>query len=1327
PALFVFAAGNNGGGDDDGTGGTPDSVLAPATAKNVISVGALEQPRNITNLVQPSYATTNQSAIFYAGSDSSNQVAGYSARGNVGIGTEGDFGRFKPDVVAPGSWVVSTRSADWDQIAYYNPTNYHSTYYLNQTVGTNGILVNYSVFVPNNAVQLQIQIVSTSGVPIYVSQSGPPTGGTPDGYDTYVTGFPPATADTVFYYSVGNTNSQPVNYSIFLTILTTNDNGNTFQVVSNLLNGPLAPYYRYESGSSMAAAAVSGTLALMQEFFEQRTTFGRPSPALMKALLVNGARSAAGIYDLQVQTPINYQGWGLVNLPTSLPGALTNSGSSSSPIQFFDQNPTNALATGQSQTRYVSLSAAARNQPLRVSLVWTDPPGDPSASIKLVNDLDLVVTNLDNGYVYFGNDISVNNNFTLPWDPDGPTNVDFVNNVENVFIAPLSRPLGASYSVTVTGHRVNVNAVTAHPDDTVQDYALVISSGDGTIADALTLSNTASGPSPVLTVPLVTTVTNTFGTNSGARTVGGVLLRQHVGANTPLLGTNTVARTGYANQLITAGMTNQWHFYVYENTSSFTNVAFATFLPPTLSVPRMGVRADSADYATRVEADIDLYVSTDPNLTNLAPSVLLAADKSLGRRGTEVVTFTNGGSQTYYIGVKAEDQMAAEYGFLGVASLLPFSENNNGVITVNGFPENELIPDGTPAAPGGVMIFGIATDSVNIRRAVVTNGITHELMGDLLGNLSHGDKFAVLNNHTGDNTPSSQTFVYEDNGEGLTNIPAAYHVKHTDGPGSLVDFIGEDGSGLWLLTMVDNAYGHTGQVDNLTIRLEPQTDTNGVVFTIRPGGTAYDYIDVPAAATNLTICVGNESATPLPVELFVRYGSLPTQTAYDYKKTINPPGDCLSISYADLPPLRPGRYFVGIYNPNAIDQTVRLTWTLDLNAEGAATSDFGAAGQTNLLDDAVNNSTIAITNTDTIASVEVGVVLEHPRVSDLSLTLLSPWGERFLLFEERGGPNATNLGHLNITTNFFGNTASGTFAANTNVIGPVPTSGILLIDYNFHQVPDTLDVWYDGVNIFSSGLISNPGPYPGLGTRQTFTIPYGPGTATNITIIMNQGNNPNPITVWDYTPAVVDEDLGYVTFTEDASRNPVPIKFAVPPFDGVKYTTNFTLSDFESAPAGNYHPLTNVPDAFGGWDVQTNQIGTLTNVPAATNIMVSVVTDATNAWDGSNFLALADGVITRQLPTIPGVKYSLTYRYRGPGIAGWWRGEGNPDDSAAIEDRGNAGAEVGNVTVPYPAGEVGQAFEFNGTNAYVQVPQSVSLDVGIGGGLSVECWISPTD
>ena len=124
----MFSAGNAGGGGDDGTGGNPDSIQSPGTAKNVITVGAIEQLRDITNEVWKcstvsgtNSCSTNQPWL--AMTDSSDQVAAFSSRGKVGVGIEGE-GRFKPDLVAPGTFVISTRSGQWDTNAYYNPTSH---------------------------------------------------------------------------------------------------------------------------------------------------------------------------------------------------------------------------------------------------------------------------------------------------------------------------------------------------------------------------------------------------------------------------------------------------------------------------------------------------------------------------------------------------------------------------------------------------------------------------------------------------------------------------------------------------------------------------------------------------------------------------------------------------------------------------------------------------------------------------------------------------------------------------------------------------------------------------------------------------------------------------------------------------------------------------------------------------------------------------------------------------------------------------------------------------------------------------------------------------
>ena len=93
-------------------------------------------------------------------------------------------------------------------------------------------------------------------------------------------------------------------------------------------------------------------------------------------------------------------------------------------------------------------------------------------------------------------------------------------------------------------------------------------------------------------------------------------------------------------------------------------------------------------------------------------------------------------------------------------------------------------------------------------------------------------------------------------------------------------------------------------------------------------------------------------------------------------------------------------------------------------------------------------------------------------------------------------------------------------------------------------------------------------------------------------------------------------------------------------------TTNYTFSDLDTATNGTYVGPTNVYDPYGGWTVPTNLVTVTTvitngalvsvtnNIPL-TNNEVSVVTDPSETLEpGSNYLALANGLITRQLPRL---------------------------------------------------------------------------------------------
>jgi hypothetical protein len=73
------------------------------------------------------------------------------------------------------------------------------------------------------------------------------------------------------------------------------------------------------------------------------------------------------------------------------------------------------------------------------------------------------------------------------------------------------------------------------------------------------------------------------------------------------------------------------------------------------------------------------------------------------------------------------------------------------------------------------------------------------------------------------------------------------------------------------------------------------------------------------------------------------------------------------------------------------------------------------------------------------------------------------------------------------------------------------------------------------------------------------------------------------------------------------------------------------------------------------------------------------------------------------------------------GLVSWWPGEGNGNDVI--------GSNPGTVSsgVSYSAGEVGQAFNFDGTSGSIIVPASANLNVGTSSGFTVECWIKPNE
>jgi len=1189
--LFVVAAGNG--------AGVPGSITSPGTAKNVITVGALDSPRFITNSAT---IDGTMEPVFEHDTLRSNVVADFSSAGNVADALDAG-GRFKPDVVAPGVFLVSTRAAD-----YADPTA-QSVLIYNEFPGQSvspGQSMIYAINIMSGTTNLIIQVLpnelspvpfsaSLSNLLIYYDTNDPPAS------NTLVTatneaGLPVVTNLLATNLAVGTGYLEiyspvslpwPVAYDLRVYGMQTNtDYTNYYTVLSNQLNTNLFPNYRFESGTSMSAGAVSGMLALVQQYLMESNGLD-PSPALLKALLINGSRPLNRQSDLNPAPGINLEGYGLPNLSNSIPTNLSNGGGSNTAagsLVIYDQSPTNALQTGEWHNYSVSLAGNATNSPLRVTLVWTDPPGNPAAGFALVNNLDLVVSNTITSNVYFGNNFNAGDIYTEPSPGTSTGPRDIFNNVENVYL-DATFGLDSSYTVSVQATRVDVNAATTQTNLNFigQDYALVISDDDPTTV----LTVTDLGPTNAATnaLRLIPNVNN-----------GIVILTNRVGANgltngeyqgslylNPPLGTNLISTNGSALQ---------WQFFVFPNINygftnttftngpggsnnavAYTNAIFATFLPLTLTIPNSS--PVNLSYPAANNADLDLYVSTNPALTNLDPAALAGAAKSVGQGGSETVLFTNiSAIPNFYIGVKSETQQGGEFAFFAAVTT-NFDNSSAGIygggngdspIIVSAFALPVPIPD-SDDGEGLVGAYAIAfvPSPMTVRKVMVDAGVEHGNPADLYGTLLHRGQTAALNHYTG--APGGYTNTYDDLPDGT---PGDYPIIASDGPGTLLNFVGQPGAGQWILNERDNVLSQTGMVTTLTLLLWPQPTTSGMpggsvstnYIKLAAQGTYYGYVDVPDDATNLNIALTNLLLETANEQFGIYLTNREVPRPGDYgTNPVNPPGGSLNLStnpvlnsladpaVTNAPPLGGGRWYYDITNESgtALSNLEVVVTILESVTPNLNVTVFSSNTPTPLGTDDHTLSQICVTNgmlssNQTLASLQVGVRLDDPGADNLVLHLISPQGTSSLLFENRGGPQATNLG---VTT------------TNGNYI--------------------------------------------------------------------------------------------YLTFADNADLAPELIKFFPPPFGQLPVNENVFVSSFE-ATAGDYGPKGAMGANLDGWAVVSNQVA----VVAGSGPYLD--------YDGLNYLALAGGVMTVTMPTVVGQVYTLTNVYRGPGLVDWWPLEGDADD-----------------------------------------------------------------
>lgn len=208
-------------------------------------------------------------------------------------------------------------------------------------------------------------------------------------------------------------------------------------------------HYTYMGGTSMASPLATGAAAVIIQYFREMCGEQSPSPSLLKALMISTATDMNDDYGTR-PVPNNDEGWGRLWLPEVIGSDRT----------FLCENQSVLLRQGEQWSREVLIKSS--EEPLKITMAYTDVPGLPSAVLSLVNDLDLQVTAPD-GTVYYGNQFL--NGSSIPG-----SSPDRRNNVEGFY---LPEPMPGMYTVSITAFRVSEDART----DTAeidQDFSLVI-------------------------------------------------------------------------------------------------------------------------------------------------------------------------------------------------------------------------------------------------------------------------------------------------------------------------------------------------------------------------------------------------------------------------------------------------------------------------------------------------------------------------------------------------------------------------------------------------------------------------------------------------------------------------------------------------------------------------------------------------------------------------------------------------------------------------------------------------------------------------------------
>ncbi|MBB6237212.1 hypothetical protein HDC90_001832 [Pedobacter sp. AK013] len=183
-----------------------------------------------------------------------------------------------------------------------------------------------------------------------------------------------------------------------------------------------------EDGTSGAAATTSGSIALLEQFYQQK--YKKTAPAsLIRATVINSAD------DLGTPQVDFVYGYGKLNVAQSL--------------KTLDENRALLYEVAKNQDLLIPLAIPANVAEVKLTIAWNDPPAVVNAAQSLVNGLDLSLENPAG-------------NLTLPWvlssfphldslSKPAVRKADVINNIQQV---TLDNPTAGVYNIHVKGNRI---------------------------------------------------------------------------------------------------------------------------------------------------------------------------------------------------------------------------------------------------------------------------------------------------------------------------------------------------------------------------------------------------------------------------------------------------------------------------------------------------------------------------------------------------------------------------------------------------------------------------------------------------------------------------------------------------------------------------------------------------------------------------------------------------------------------------------------------------------------------------------------------------------